>query len=344
MYALLKNRVAAVALSTTLLATTFAAPAMANDVTGAGASFVYPAMTRWSADYRTATNKQINYQSIGSGGGIAQIKAGTVDFGSSDAPLPPADLQKSGLVQFPSVIGGVVPIVNVEGVAAGAMKLDGDTLANIFLGKITRWNDPAIAALNGGINLPDARITVVHRSDGSGTTFNFVNYLSKVSPDWKNGVGEGTTVKWPVGIGGKGNEGVAAYVKQIKGGIGYVELSYALQNRLSYSRLKNAAGNFVLPSEETFSAAAASANWGASRDFFLVMTNAPGENSWPITATNFILMHREPRNRAGAKNAQEFFRWVYANGGQQARQLGYVPLPAALVQQVERYWAENARY
>ena len=344
MYALLKNRVATFALSTTLLASAFAAPALANDVTGAGASFVYPAMTKWSADYRAASGKQVNYQSIGSGGGIAQIKAGTVDFGSSDAPLSPEDLAKSSLVQFPSVIGGVVPIVNVEGIAAGAMKLDGDTLANIFLGKITRWNDPAIVALNGGLALPDARITVVHRSDGSGTTFNFVNYLSKVSPEWKNGVGEGTTVKWPVGIGGKGNEGVAAYVKQIKGGIGYVELSYAVQNRLAYSRLKNAAGNFVNPSEETFSAAAASADWASTRDFHLVMTNAPGENAWPITATNFILMHREPRNRAGAKNAQDFFRWVYANGGPQARQLGYVPLPASLVQQIERYWTQNARY
>ncbi|MEN5061038.1 phosphate ABC transporter substrate-binding protein PstS [Luteimonas sp. TWI1416] len=344
MYALLKNRVATLALSTTLLATAFAAPALANDVTGAGASFVYPAMTKWSADYRAASGKQVNYQSIGSGGGIAQIKAGTVDFGSSDAPLPPEDLAKSGLVQFPSVIGGVVPIINVDGIAAGAMKLDGDTLANIFLGKITRWNDPAIVALNGGLALPDARITVVHRSDGSGTTFNFVNYLSKVSAEWKNGVGEGTTVKWPVGIGGKGNEGVAAYVKQIKGGIGYVELSYAVQNRLAYSRLKNAAGHFVNPSEETFSAAAASADWASTRDFHLVMTNAPGENAWPITATNFILMHRAPRNRTGAKNAQDFFRWVYANGGPQARELGYVPLPASLVQQIERYWTQNARY
>ncbi|MEN4904367.1 phosphate ABC transporter substrate-binding protein PstS [Luteimonas sp. TWI1437] len=344
MYALLKNRVATLALSTTLLATAFAAPALANDVTGAGASFVYPAMTKWSADYRAASGKQVNYQSIGSGGGIAQIKAGTVDFGSSDAPLPPEDLAKSGLIQFPSVIGGVVPIINVDGIAAGAMKLDGDTLANIFLGKITRWNDPAIVALNGGLALPDARITVVHRSDGSGTTFNFVNYLSKVSAEWKNGVGEGTTVKWPVGIGGKGNEGVAAYVKQIKGGIGYVELSYAVQNRLAYSRLKNAAGHFVNPSEETFSAAAASADWASTRDFHLVMTNAPGENAWPITATNFILMHRAPRNRTGAKNAQDFFRWVYANGGPQARELGYVPLPASLVQQIERYWTQNARY
>lgn len=344
MHALLKHRLAALALSAVLVNAAFATTALANDVTGAGASFVYPAMTKWSADYQAATSKQVNYQSIGSGGGIAQIKAGTVDFGSSDAPLPPADLQKSGLVQFPSVIGGVVPIINIEGVAAGAMKLDGATLAKIFLGTITRWNDPAIVALNGGLALPDERITVVHRSDGSGTTFNFVNYLSKVSPEWKNGVGEGTSVKWPVGIGGKGNEGVAAYVKQIKGGIGYVELSYATQNQLAYSRLLNAAGNFVNPSDETFSAAAASANWTATRDFYLVMTNAPGENAWPITATNFILMHREPRNRAGARNAQDFFRWVYANGGEQARALGYVPLPAPLVQQIEAYWTQNAQY
>src|SRR5690606_16057355 len=279
-----------------------------------------------------------NYQSIGSGGGIAQIKAATVDFGSSDKPLAPDELAKSGLAQFPSVIGGVVPIINLQGVQAGAMKLDGATLADIFLGKVTTWNDPAIVALNGGIPLPDAKITVVHRSDGSGTSFNFTNYLSKVSPSWKDSVGEGTAVRWPVGIGGKGNEGVAAYVKQIKGGIGYVELSYALQNQLAYSRLKNAAGNFVNPSDETFSAAAASADWSATRDFHLVMTNAPGENAWPITATNFILMRKQPKNVQGAQAAREFFRWVYANGDEQARALGYVPLPDSLVRQVETYW------
>jgi len=339
MHAILKTSVAAFA-----LAAAFVSSAHANDATGAGASFVFPAVSRWSADYRQATGKQVNYQSIGSGGGIAQIKAATVDFGSSDAPLKPEELAKAGLAQFPSVIGGVVPIINLQGVAAGAFKLDGPTLADIFLGKITKWNDPAISALNGGLPLPDAKITVVHRSDGSGTSFNFTNYLSKVSPEWQSGVGEGTAVKWPVGIGGKGNEGVAAYVKQIKGGIGYVELSYALQNRLAYSRLKNAAGNFVNPSEETFSAAAASANWGATRDFYLVMTNAPGENSWPITATNFILMRKKPRNVEGARNAREFFRWVYANGDDQARALGYVPLPDALVQQIQAYWTQNINY
>ena len=332
-------RVAAIA-----LATSFAANAFASDVTGAGASFVYPAVSKWSSDYKTATGKEVNYQSIGSGGGIAQIKAGTVDFGSSDKPLPPAELSRSGLAQFPSVIGGIVPAFNLPGIAAGAMKLDPDVLADIFLGKIKMWNDPRIVALNGGVNLPDMKITVVHRSDGSGTTFNWVNYLSKVSPEWKAKVGEGTTVKWPVGIGGKGNEGVAAYVKQINGAIGYVELSYALQQKLTYSRLKNASGNYVNPSDASFSAAAANAKWADARDFYLVMTNAPGEASWPITATNFILMYKSPKNAAGAKNAKEFFKWVYANGDAQAKALDYVPLPDALVQQIDAYWATEMKY
>jgi len=322
----------------------FSANATAADITGAGASFVFPVMSKWSADYKAASNKEVNYQSIGSGGGIAQIKAATVDFGSSDAPLKPEELAKYGLAQFPSVIGGVVPVVNLAGVQAGAMKLDGKVLADIFQGKITMWNDPAITALNGGVTLPDAKITVVHRSDGSGTTFNFVNYLSKVSPEWKSEVGEGTTVKWPVGIGGKGNEGVSAYVKQVKNSIGYVELSYAVQNRMAYTRLKNAAGTFVLPSDETFSNAAAAAQWGSSKDFFLVMTNAPGAESWPITATNFILMYKKPKNAAGAADAKEFFRWVYANGDTQATTLGYVPLPDALVKQIETYWSQNLKY
>ena len=339
MFNSIKFRVTALA-----LATAFAANAHAADVTGAGASFVYPVMSKWSADYAKATRKKVNYQSIGSGGGIAQIKAATVDFGSSDAPLKPEELARHGLVQFPSVIGGVVPVINVPGVQAGAMKLDGEVLADIFLGKIKMWNDPAIAALNGGVTLPNKKITVVHRSDGSGTTFNFVNYLSKVNPEWKAKVGEGTAVKWPVGIGGKGNEGVAAYVKQISGGIGYVELSYALQNKMAYSRLKNAAGNYVNPSDETFSAAAASADWSKAKDFYLVMTNAPGENSWPITATNFILMYKQPKNAASAANAKEFFRWAYANGDAQAKKLDYVPLPDALVKQIEAYWAANMKY
>ncbi|MFL6592323.1 MAG: phosphate ABC transporter substrate-binding protein PstS [Luteimonas sp.] len=328
----------------TILAIGLASSAQAADVTGAGASFIYPVMSKWSADYNKATGKQINYQSIGSGGGIAQIKAGTVDFGSSDAPLKPDELAKFGLAQFPSVIGGVVPVINVPGVKSGALKLDGQTLANIFLGQISMWNDPAIVALNGGVALPAKKITIVHRSDGSGTTFNFVNYLSKVSPDWKAKVGEGTSVKWPTGIGGKGNEGVAAYVKQINGGIGYVELSYALQNHMAYARLKNAAGNYVLPSDETFSAAAASADWTSARDFYLVMTNAPGANAWPITATNFILMYRQPKNVAGARLARDFFKWAYANGDAQATALDYVPLPDALVEQIQSYWSQSLRY
>lgn len=334
-------RFTALALAAALCAS---ATASAADVTGAGASFIYPVMTQWSADYAKATGNRVNYQSIGSGGGIAQIKAATVDFGSSDAPLKPEELAQHGLAQFPSVIGGVVPVLNVPGIAAGAMKLDGDVLADIFLGRIGKWNDPRIAASNSGLALPDLKITIVHRSDGSGTTFNFVNYLSKVSPAWKAEVGEGTTVKWPGGIGGKGNEGVAAYVKQIKGGIGYVEMSYALQNSMTYSRLKNAAGNYILPSDETFSAAAASAEWGSAKDFHLVMTNAPGEQAWPITATNFILMYKQPKDAAGAKAAREFFRWVYANGDAQASRLDYVPLPDALVQQIETYWSTEMAY
>ncbi len=331
-------------IATLALATAFAGNALAADVTGAGASFIYPVMSKWSSDYSKATGKKVNYQSIGSGGGIAQIKAATVDFGSSDAPLKPDELAKHGLAQFPSVIGGVVPVLNVPGVQAGAMKLDGETLANIFLGKIKKWNDPAIVALNSGVKLPDTKITVVHRSDGSGTTFNFVNYLSKLSPEWKSQVGEGTSVKWPAGIGGKGNEGVAAYVKQIKGSIGYVEFSYALQNKLTFSRMKNAAGNFVQPRDETFSAAAASADWKNAKDFYLVMTNAPGENAWPITATNFILMYKQPKNAAGAKAAKEFFNWVYANGDSQAKALDYVPLPDALVTQIDAYWSQQMAY
>ena len=324
-----------------VLAASLALCAQAADVTGAGASFIYPVMSKWSADYNAATKKQVNYQSIGSGGGIAQIKAASVDFGSSDAPLKPEELAAAGLAQFPSVIGGVVPVVNVPGIAPGALKLDGNTLGDIFLGKVSTWNDPAIAALNPGVKLPEGKITVVHRSDGSGTSFNLTNYLSKVNPDWKSKVGEGTAVQWPTGIGGKGNEGVAAYVKQIQGGIGYVELSYALQNKMAYTAMKNAAGKFVQPSDETFAAAANSADWGNSKDFYLVMTNAAGGNAWPITATNFILVQKKPKNPAGLKNTLEFFRWVYNKGDAQARQLDYVPLPASLVTQIEGYWAKN---
>jgi phosphate transport system substrate-binding protein len=335
-----KFRLAALALATSL-SFGLSASAFASDVTGAGSSFVYPAVSKWSSDYNKATGKQVNYQSIGSGGGIAQIKAGTVDFGATDKPLDPAELSRSGLAQFPTVIGGIVPAFNLPGVAAGAMKLDPDVLADIFLGKITMWNDPRIVATNGGIALPDLKITVVHRSDGSGTSFNFTNYLSKVSADWKAKVGEGTSVKWPVGIGGKGNEGVSAYIKQIKGSIGYVELAYALQNKVPYSRLKNAAGNYVNPSDDSFAEAAASAEWTKSKDFFLIVTNAPGANAWPITASTFILVHKD--GKPGTKAAIEFFRWAYANGDAAAASLGYVPLPESLVQQIQAYWAKTVK-
>jgi phosphate transport system substrate-binding protein len=326
------------------LAAALAFNANAAGVTGAGSSFVYPVMTKWSADYQKAKNVQVNYQSIGSGGGIAQIKAATVDFGASDAPLKPDDLAKFGLGQFPTVIGGVVPVVNVPGVTAGKIRFTGPLLADIFMGKISMWNDPAIAAVNPGLTLPAAKITVVHRSDGSGTTFNFVNYLSKVSPTWKSSVGEGTAVKWMTGIGGKGNEGVATYVKQIKGGIGYVELSYALQNKMAYAMMQNAAGKWIMPNGESFAAAAANADWTNSKDFYLVITNAPGDESWPIAATVFIIMYKQPKNAASAKAAKDFFTWVYANGDEQAKKLDYVPLPAPLVKQISAYWAANFKY
>jgi phosphate transport system substrate-binding protein len=330
--------------ATLLLAGTAAFGVQAADITGAGATFIYPLLSKWSADYAAKSGNRVNYQSIGSGGGIAQIKARTVDFGSSDKPLSPAELKAAGLVQFPSAIGGVVPVVNVPGVQAGALRFDGPLLADIFLGKVTTWNDPRIVALNSGVKLPALRITVVHRSDGSGTTYNFANYLSKVSAQWKADVGEGTSVKWPVGVGGKGNEGVAAYVKQLRGGIGYVEFSYALQNKMAYARMKNSAGNYVLPSDETFQAAAASADWTKASHFFLVMTNAPGQNSWPIAATNFILMQKKPKDVARSKEALAFFRWAYANGDAQAKALDYEPLPDTLVKQIEAYWAAELKF
>lgn len=331
-----KTRIVALSLAAALSFSTQAA-----DITGAGASFVFPVMSKWSADYNKATQSRVNYQSIGSGGGIAQAKAKTVDFGSSDAPLSPQDLAKHSLGQFPSVIGGVVPVVNVAGVAPGKMRLTGTVLANIYLGKITMWNDPAIVAINDGLTLPAQRITIVRRSDGSGTTFNFVNYLSKISPEWKSKVGEGTAVRWPAGIGGKGNEGVAAYTKQIKGAIGYVELSYALTNKLAYTQMQNSSGNWITPNAESFAAAAASADWDSVSDFSLVITNAKGAKAWPITATNFIFVSQKPKNPASARAALKFFDWVYTNGDAAASALGYVPLPPELVAQIKAYWVKK---
>jgi phosphate transport system substrate-binding protein len=318
------------------------ASALAVDITGAGSSFVFPVLSKWSAAYHTKTGTKVNYQSIGSGGGIAQIKAGTVTFGASDKPLAPDELKASGLAQFPVVIGGVVPVVHVEGVSAGQMKFTGPVLAEIYLGKIKKWDDPAIAALNPGMKLPDQAITVVHRSDGSGTSFNWTNYLSKVSPEWKSSVGEGTSVKWPTGIGGKGNEGVAAYVNQAAGSIGYVELAYALQNKMAYTKVKNEAGDFKDPSLETFAAAAGSAKWEA-QDFYEIITNAPGASSWPIAASVFVLMHREPKDPAQSKEALNFFKFALENGAGDAKALDYVSLPPSLVQKIEAYWAANIK-
>ncbi|MFO1515723.1 MAG: phosphate ABC transporter substrate-binding protein PstS [Lysobacterales bacterium] len=339
-----------VTLSTTLRAAAFglatlagASAAQAADITGAGSTFVYPILSKWSADYSTKTGNKINYQSIGSGGGIAQIKAGTVDFGASDKPLNSDELAQAGLGQFPVVIGGVVPVVNVKGVEAGKIAFTGPLLADIFMGKIKKWNDPAIAAVNAGLTLPEGNITVVHRSDGSGTSFNFTNYLSKVSPEWKEKIGEGTAVQWPAGVGGKGNEGVAAYVKQITGSIGYVELSYALQNKMAYGAMQNAAGKSVQPSLKSFQAAAASADWKNAKDFNLVVTNAPGDESWPITASVFVMMYKQPKDAARSKAALDFFKWSLENGQKQAEELDYVPLPVDLVKQIEAYWAAQIK-
>ena len=312
--------------------------AHATDVTGAGSSFVFPVISKWSQDYSKTADNRINYQSIGSGGGIAQIKAATVDFGASDAPMSADDLKAGGLGQFPSVIGGIVPIINVEGVESGELKLDGPTIAKIFMGDIKKWNDPAIAELNSGVKLPDSLITVVHRSDGSGTTYNFTNYLSKVSPEWNEKLKFGSTVVWPAGVGGKGNEGVSAYVKQIKGSIGYVEYSYAVTNKLSYTQLKNAAGKFIKPDAKAFAAAADTADWASAKDFNLIMTNAPGEGAWPITATTWIIMYKQAKNAEKSAAAFDFFKWSLENGQKQAESLDYVALPKSLVDRVEGYW------
>ncbi|KAB2901022.1 MAG: phosphate ABC transporter substrate-binding protein PstS [Xanthomonadales bacterium] len=312
--------------------------AQAADITGAGSSFVYPLISKWSASYADKTGHRINYQSIGSGGGMAQIKAGTVDFGASDMPLDEATLKQYGLGQFPDAIGGIVPALNVEGVAPGQLLLDGNTLADIFLGRITRWNDAAILALNPGLDLPAANITVVHRSDGSGTSYHFTHYLSKVSSAWNASVGAGSTVQWPGGIGGKGNEGVAAYVRQIPHSIGYVEYAYARKNHIAHARLRNAAGTAVEPNMASFQAAAASADWDNSPHFSLLMLDAPGSDAWPITAASWVIMPVQPKNAANHAVALDFFEWAYTHGQDQARTLDYVPLPESLVTRIRTYW------
>ena len=299
-------------------------------ITGAGASFPQPIYAKWAGEFKNATGGQVNYQSIGSSGGIKQIQANTVDFGASDAPLSKEELDKSGLIQFPTVIGGVVPVVNIEGVTPGQLKLDGTTLANIYLGKITKWNDPAITALNAGVTLPDAPITTIFRSDGSGTTFNFASYLAAVSPEWKAGPGVDKSIKWPTaatGAGGKGNEGVASNVARAKNSIGYVEYAYAKQNKMSHTQLKNAAGNFVQPSAESF-AAAGNADWKGTPGFNIVLTNQADSNAWPISAATFILIHTKPTNPENVKNTLKFFDWAYSSGDELAKSLDFVPFSA----------------
>jgi phosphate transport system substrate-binding protein len=312
--------------------------ALAVDITGAGATFPYPIYAKWAEAYKAKTGVGMNYQSIGSGGGIAQIKAKTVDFGASDMPLKPEDLQAAGLMQFPAVIGGVVPIINLEGVAPGAMKLTGPVLADIYLGKVKTWNDKAIADLNPGLKLPADPITVVRRSDGSGTSFIWTDYLSKVSPEWKTKVGANTAVAWPEGVGGKGNEGVAAYVQRIKGSIGYVEYAYAKKNKMTYTQVQNRDGQFVAPDDDTFQAAAAYADWKAAPGFYQILTDQPGKNSWPITGASFILMHTKQDKPQNAAEVLKFFDWALKNGQKLASELDYVPMPDAVTKVVADAW------
>ena len=317
--------------------------AYAADITGAGATFPYPIYSKWADAYKKQTGNGLNYQSIGSGGGIKQIEAKTVTFGASDMPLKVEQLDKSGLVQWPMIMGAIVPVVNIEGVKPGEMVFDGDTLANIYLGKITKWDDPAIKKLNPNVKLPTDAIAVVRRSDGSGTTFNFTDYLSKVSPDWKSKVGEGTVVEWPVGVGAKGNEGVSGNITQTKNSIGYVEYAYAKQNKLTYAAMINKAGKTVQPTVEAFQAAAANADWTHAPGYYVILTDQPGDKSWPITASSFILMHKEPADKAASAEAVKFFKWAFENGGKMAEELDYIPMPDNVVKLIEKTWSSDIK-
>jgi phosphate transport system substrate-binding protein len=326
-----------IALNLSILSSAHAA---VTEVTGAGSTFIYPVLFKWATDYNQKTGVRVNYQSIGSGAGIAQIKEAAVDFGASDMPMKSADLQALGLMQFPSVIGGVVPVINLASVAPGTLKFTGPLLADIFMGKISKWNDPALVALNLGQKLPDAKINVVYRSEDSGTTYNLSSYFSRVSPDWKAKLGEGTSVKWPVGLGSKGSEGVASYVKQMPNSIGYVEYAYIKQQKLNYGLLQNAAGNFVAPSTESFQAAAATADWKNAKDFDLSMLNAPGEQAYPMTAATFIVLYRQAKDADRQKAVHNFFRWTLDNGQDQARALDFAPIPTDLKNQIEASWGD----
>jgi phosphate transport system substrate-binding protein len=315
-------------------------PAKAADISGAGATFPYPIYAKWADEYKKVTGNGLNYQSIGSGGGIKQIKAKTVTFGASDAPLPGKELDETGLAQFPMVMGGIVPVVNLDGVKPGELTIDGPTLAKIFLGDIKTWNDPAIKKLNPRVQLPSQAIAIVHRSDGSGTTYNFAYYLADVSPDWKSKVGVNTSVQWPSGIGAKGNEGVANNVGNTKGSIGYVEYAYAKQNKLTFTKMVNRAGKTVAPTSEAFQAAAANANWKSQPGYGVILANQPGDSSWPMTAATWILVYKQPSDIVATGEALKFFAWAYKNGGKAAEELDYVPMPANVVTDIEKSWIE----
>ena len=319
---------------------TFSTAAISADITGAGATFPYPVYAKWAEAYKAKTGIGMNYQSIGSGGGIKQIKAKTVDFGASDKPLKPEELDAAGLIQFPTVMGGVVPVINVKGIDPGGFMLTGPVLAKIYMGEITKWNAPEITKLNAKVKLSADDITVVHRSDGSGTTFIFTNYLCKVSPEWQEKIGNDASVAWPAGVGGKGNEGVASYVQRISGSIGYVEYAYALQNKMTYALLQNREGNFVKPESRNFQAAAAGADWQNAPGFYMILTDEAGNESWPITGATFILMHKTQKNPEVARQVLAFFNWAYENGDQMAEQLDYIPMPDAVVKLIRQQWQE----
>jgi phosphate transport system substrate-binding protein len=319
------------------------ASAQAAEISGAGATFPYPIYAKWAEAFKAKTGVSMNYQSIGSGGGIKQIQAKTVDFGASDVPLTPEELTKSGLTQFPMIMGGIVPVVHVKGVESGKLRLTGPVLAGIFLGTISKWNDKQIADLNKGLSLPDQAIAVVHRSDGSGTTYNFAEYLAKMSSDWKSKVGVNTALEWPTGLGGKGNEGVAALVTRTDGAIGYVEYAYALQNKMPYALVENKDKEFPQPSNASFQAAAANADWAKAPGFYLILTDQPGKQSWPITATSFILMHKTQDKPESAKQVLAFFDWSFRNGQKLAEGLDYVPFPDNVVKLVEESWKQEIK-
>jgi phosphate transport system substrate-binding protein len=317
--------------------------AFAADITGAGATFPFPIYSKWADAYKKETGNGLNYQSIGSGGGIKQIQAKTVTFGATDMPLKVDQLDKDGLVQWPMVMGAIVPVVNIEGVKPGDMVFDGETLANVYLGKITKWDDAAIKKLNPNVKLPSEAITVVRRSDGSGTTFNFTDYLSKVSADWKSKVGSGTAVEWPAGVGAKGNEGVSGNISQTKNSIGYVEYAYAKQNKLTYTAMVNKGGKSVQPTVEAFQAAASNADWTHAPGYYVILTDQPGDKSWPITASTFILMHKDATDKAASQEALKFFKWAFANGGKMAEELDYIPMPDNVVKLIEKTWSADIK-